>query len=213
VAFTASAAALLCPQVLMNTWGLWERIPPVAFIAFAGAMPWPAAPRARMRLAAALTAIALFSSGTALAQSFIFSAQARGIRELAEQIPRGSRILYTACGEERPWPTAVPAFKHVGAYVQASRGGDLSYSFAHFNHMVVRYRGGRLPGVFDPAVYDVAVLHLGPRCPSLEELRRLGPLAVRGDYVAFLSAKVTPELAAVLEPEQVNRDRAAHSSR
>jgi hypothetical protein len=166
-----------------------------------------------MRLSAALTAIALFATGTALLQSYAFSAQARGIRELALRIPRGSRILYTACGEERPWPTAVPAYKHIGAYVQAIRGGDLSYSFAHFSHMVVRYRGGRLPGAFDPTVYDVALLHLGPRCPPLDELRKLRPIAVEGGYVAFLSAQVTPELATVLEPEQVNRARTAHSAR
>src|SRR5690349_12668107 len=35
VALAAVAASLLCPQVLMNTWGLWERIPPVAFVALA----------------------------------------------------------------------------------------------------------------------------------------------------------------------------------
>jgi hypothetical protein len=34
-----------------------------------------------------------------------------------------------------------------------------------------------------------------------------------GDYVAFLSAQVTPELSALLEPEQVNRAHTAHSAR
>jgi len=68
VALAALAASLACPQVLMNTWGLWERIPPIAFVALAGALPWPATERSRLRLAAALCAVALFSSGTPLAQ-------------------------------------------------------------------------------------------------------------------------------------------------
>ena len=114
--------------------------------------------------------------------------------------------MWTACGEEKPWPRATPSFKHVGAYVQAARGGDLSYSFAHFNHMVVRYRGAPLPQVFDRSVYDFAVLRLGPRCPSLEELRKLGPLAVRGKYVALAASAVTPDLAAALEPERFGAD-------
>jgi hypothetical protein len=209
VAAVAAVAALLCPQVLMNTWGLWERIPPVAFVAFAGALPWPAVRRTRAGLVAALGAVALFSSGTAIAQGVAFSKEAAGIREIASQVPRGARVMWTACGAEQPWPRAVPSFKHFGAYVQAARGGDLSYSFAHFHHMVVRYRGPPLPQVFDRSVYDVALLRLGPRCPSLDELRKLGPLATRGKYVAFAAAAVTPELAAALEPESVRRVRNA----
>ena len=202
VALTAALASLLCPQEFMNTWGLWERIPPVAFVAFAGALPWPAAHHLRRRLAASLAIVALFASGTAISQGLAFSEEARGIRELAQYVPRGSRVMWTACNEEQPWPKATPSFKHLGAYVQAARGGDLSYSFAHFHHMVVRYRGAPLPAVFDRAVYDVAVLRLGPRCPALDDLRKLGPLAMEGSYVAFLAAAVTPELAAALEPER-----------
>jgi hypothetical protein len=209
VAVAAAIAALLCPEVLMNTWGLWERIPPVAFVAFAGAMRWPASPRLRGRLSAALAAVAIFASATALAQGLAFSAEAAGIRELAERIPRGTRVMWSTCGEEQPWRRAVPSFKHLGAYVQAARGGDLSYSFAHFHHMVVHYRGAPLPAVFDRTVYDVAVLRLGPRCPPLDELRKLGPLAVRGSYVAFLAPAVTPDLAAAIEPEPAQRVRNA----
>jgi hypothetical protein len=202
VAVAAICGSLLCPQVFMNTWGLWERVPPIAFVAFAGALPWPTAAETRARLAAGLAAIALFASGTALAQGLAFSEQAKGIRELAEELPRGARVMWTACGEEQPWRRATPSFKHFGAYVQAARGGDLSYSFAHFHHMVVRYRGAPLPQVFDRSVYDFALLRLGPRCPSMEELRKLGPFAVRGKYVAFAASAVTPELAAALEPER-----------
>jgi len=206
VAIAAICASLLCPQIFMNTWGLWERIPPIAFVAFAGAVRWPTAAGIRARLAAGLAAIALFASGTALAQGIAFSEQAKGIRELAQELPRGARVMWTACGDEKPWRTATPSFKHLGAYVQAARGGDLSYSFAHFHHMVVRYRGARLPQVFDRSVYDFALLRLGPRCPSLDELRKLGPLAVRGKYVAFAASAVTPELAAALEPERFGTD-------
>ncbi|MFL5312725.1 MAG: hypothetical protein ACJ79H_20020 [Myxococcales bacterium] len=206
VAIAAICASLLCPQIFMNTWGLWERIPPVAFVVFAGALRWPGASETRARLGAALAAVALFASGTALAQGLAFSEQAKGIRELAQDLPTGARVMWTACGEEKPWRTATPSFKHLGAYVQAARGGDLSYSFAHFHHMVVRYRGARLPQVFDPAVYDFALLRLGPRCPSMEELRKLGPVAVRGRYVAFAAAAVTPELAAALAPERFGAD-------
>jgi hypothetical protein len=206
VALAAVAASLLCPQVLMNTWGLWERIPPVAFVALAGALPWPAAARSRARLAVALAAVALFSSGTAIAQGLSFSARAQGIRELAEELPRGARIFWSACGDEQPWPTATPSFKHMGAYVQAARGGDLSYSFAHFNHMVVRYRGGRLPTSFDGSVYDFAVLRAGSGCPPMDELLKLGPLAVKGRYLAFAAKAVTPELAEALDsPERPAR--------
>jgi hypothetical protein len=49
------------------------------------------------------------------------------------------------------------------------------------------------------------VLRLGPRCLPLDELRKLGPLAIRGDYVAFLASAVTPELAAAIAPESVQR--------
>jgi hypothetical protein len=215
VAVVAICASLLCPQVFMSTWGLWERIPPIAFVVFAGALRWPAAATTRARLAAGLTAIALFASGTALAQGLAFSEQARGIREIAEELPRGARVMWTACGEEQPWRNATPAFKHFGGYVQAARGGDLSYSFAHFHHMVVRYRGAPLPPVFDRSVYDVAVLRLGPRCPPLDELRKLGPIATRGKYVALAASAVTPELAAALEPERFANDvrRTARGSR
>ena len=206
VAIAAIGASLLCPQIFMNTWGLWERIPPVAFVALAGALRWPAAGATRARLAAGLAAVALFASGTALAQGLAFSEQAKGIREIAQELPRGARVMWTACGEEKPWRTATPSFKHLGAYVQAARGGDLSYSFAHFHHMVVRYRGGRLPQVFDRSVYDIALLRLGPRCPPMEQLQKLGPLAVRGKYVAFAASAVTPELAALLEPERFGAD-------
>jgi hypothetical protein len=205
VALAAVAASLLCPQVLMNTWGLWERIPPIAFVALAGAIPWPAAETSRARLAAALSAVALFSSGTALAQGLSFSAKAAGIRELAQALPRGARIFWSACGDEQPWPTATPSFKHMGAYVQAARGGDLSYSFAHFNHMVVRYRGGRLPQSFDRSVYDFAVLRAGSGCPPMKELVKLGPIAVQGRYLAFAASAVTPELAEALDPQRPAR--------
>jgi hypothetical protein len=207
VALAGIAATLLCPEVFMHTWGLWERIPPVAFVCLAGAVPWPARATARQGLAVALTAVALFAAGTALRDGFRFSGEARGIRELASSIPRGSRVLWSSCGEERPWPRATPAFKHLGAYVQAARGGDLAYSFAHFQHMVVRYRGGPLPQRFDRSVYDYVVLRLGPRCPSLEDLRKLGPVAVEGAYVAFPAGAVTPELAAAVEPERLLRVR------
>jgi hypothetical protein len=40
----------------------------------------------------------------------------------------------------------------------------------------------------------------------MEELRKLGPLAVRGKYVAFAASAVTPELAAALEPERFDAD-------
>ncbi|HZR09922.1 MAG TPA: hypothetical protein VFA79_15175 [Myxococcales bacterium] len=203
VASVAIAASLLCPEVLMNTWGLWERIPPIAFVALVGTVRWPAAPAIRARLAVGLTAVVLFAAGTAVARGLAFSEQVKGIRELAQELPRGARIFWSACGEEFPSPGATPAFKHLGAYVQAERGGDLSYSFAHFPHMVVRYRGAPLPEVFDRSLYDLAVLRLGPKCPSLDELRRLGPLAVRGSYVALPASAVTPELAAAMEPEHV----------
>jgi hypothetical protein len=202
VALAAVAASLLCPQVWMNTWGLWERIPPVAFVALAGAIPWPAAAGSRARLAAALSAVALFSSGTAIAQGVSFSAKARGIRELAQELPRGARIFWSACGDEQPWPTATPSFKHMGAYVQEARGGDLSYSFAHFDHMVVRYRGGRLPASFDRSVYDFVVLRAGSGCPPMDELLKLGPIAVKGPYLAFAASAVTAELAEALGPRR-----------
>src|SRR5205085_3251795 len=139
------AASLLCPEVLMNTWGLWQRIPPIAFVAAAGAIPWPTIARARIGLAAGLTAVALFASGAALAQELSFASELKGLREVAQDVPRGARMLWTPCGEEYATPRGVPAFRHLGAYVQAARGGDLAYSFAHFPHMVVRYRGEPLP--------------------------------------------------------------------
>jgi len=213
VALAAAVASLACPQVFMNTWGLWERIPPLAFVLLACALPWPARETARSRLAAGLAAVAVFSSGSALWESLAFSRQAKGIRELAQALPRGARIFWSACGEEQPWRFASPSLKHMGAYVQAARGGDLSYSFAHFPHMVVRYRGGRLPLVFDRSVYDFAVLRLGPRCPPLAELRALGPVAVEGSYLAFAARSVTPELAAALAPESAGGEpRAAAES-
>ena len=202
VALAAIAASLLCPEVLMNTWGLWERIPPIAFVALAGAAPWPSAERVRVRLSSALCAVGVFAAVGAVAQGVAFSQQAHGIRELAADLPRGSRIFWSACGDEYPAPRATPAYKHFGAYVQAARGGDLSYSFAHFPHMVVRYRGEPLPETFDRSVYDYAVLRLGPRCPSLAQMRKLRPVSVRGSYVALPAAAVTPELAAALAPER-----------
>ena len=201
VALAGISASLLCPEVLMNTWGLWERIPPVAFVALAGAVRWPSREGVRFRLSAALCAVALLAAGGAIAQGLAFSAQARGIRELALDVPRGSRIFWSACGDEFPAPRGTPAYKHFGAYVQAARGGDLSYSFAHFPHMVVRYRGAPLPETFDRSIYDYAVLRLGQRCPTLEDLRKIGPLSVRGAYVALPASAVTPELAAALAPE------------
>jgi hypothetical protein len=197
VALVAAIAALLCPQILMNTWGLWERIPPLAFVAFVGAVAWPASARVRAMLT------------TAIAQGIAFSAEAAGIREIAQEIPRGARVMWSPCGEERPWRRAVPSFKHLGAYVQAARGGDLSYSFAHFHHMVVRYSGPPLPAAFDGSVYDAVVLRLGPCCPSLDELRQLGPLAIRGKYVAFLASAVTPELASAIAPGSAHMIRNA----
>ena len=202
VALAGIAATWLCPEVFMHTWGLWERIPPVAFVALMGAVPWPAASATRMRLAAALGAVALFASGSALRDGFDFSRQASGIRELAQHIPPGSRVMWSACGDEHPWFRSTPAFKHLGAYVQAERGGDLAYSFALFQHMVVRYRGEPLPGRFDRSTYEFAVLRPGPSCPPLEELRKLGPIAIEGDFVALPASVVTPDLAAALEPQR-----------
>jgi hypothetical protein len=185
----------------MNTWGLWERIPPVAFVALVGALPWPSARTARVRLSSALCAIAVLAAAGAIGQGIAFSGQAQGIREVALDLPRGSRIFWSACGEEYPGPRAAPAYKHFGAYVQAARGGDLSYSFAHFPHMVVRYRGDPLPETFDPSAYDYAVLRLGPRCPPLEELRKLHPTSVHDSYVALPASAIPPELGAALAPE------------
>jgi hypothetical protein len=40
----------------------------------------------------------------------------------------------------------------------------------------------------------------------MEELRKVKPFAVRGEYVAFAASAVTPELAAALEPERFDTD-------
>src|SRR5205814_9287375 len=102
VAVAAVVAALLCPQVLMNTWGLWERIPPIAFVVLVAAVPWPSSPRIRGALCAALAAVALFASGTAVAQGRAFSGEVAGIREIAQQVPRGARVRWSPRGEEQP---------------------------------------------------------------------------------------------------------------
>jgi len=71
--------------------------------------------------------------------------------------------------------------------------------------MVVRYRGGRLPASFDRSVYDFAVLRAGSGCPPMEELLKLGPIAVQGRYLAFAASAVTPELAEALDPQRPAR--------
>ena len=67
----------------------------------------------------------------------------------------------------------------------------------------------RSPETFDRSIYDYSVLRLGPHCPTLDELRKLGPVSVRGSYVVLQASAVTPELGAALGPERPRVVRSA----
>jgi hypothetical protein len=201
LALAGLAGYAVFPHELGFTWGLYERISPVGWVAFVGAWPVPAAARRRAAWAlgfAGLAALSMASAGVQLARA---SREAAGIRELASALPPRQRILWSPCGDDAGAVVPVPVYRHFAAYYQIDRGGEISRPFARYPHMVVRYAPGakaidrqELP---HPERYDVFLARAGPLC-SLGELVARGPIVVRGRYVALPASAVDEELRARL---------------
>lgn len=181
----AAAAALgyaVTPLTALDSYGLWQRFAPVAFALALGLVPWPSAHRSRAALTATLVVVACGSSLSTLAQSAEFDRQIAGLDAVVLQLPPGQRLYYRDPGV-RPAGVGVAALRHLGAEYLALRGGDISYNFLMFPHLVLRDRRPRTLAN-ESRIYDVELRLVGP-C-NVPQPPPTGPLLARaGNWQAF----------------------------
>jgi hypothetical protein len=138
--------------------GLWWYVYPrevtsAAFIATAALPALPRSPAVRAPLVLAL-ALAAVGYGRYVSQKYAeFDAQTADFRQITQQLPQAPRLLYLIY-DHRGSPRTVTPFVHLPAWIQAERGGHISFNFANLGGMPIAYRSP-----------DDPIAVLGPRMP------------------------------------------------
>jgi hypothetical protein len=185
-----AGAAIACgvlPLTAFDAYGLWQRVAPVAFVLGLVLLPWPARPSMRRTLGLGLAGVGLLATSTALWQGLQFSASSAGLRDVIAALPPGRRLY-----SEAPLDAAagvaglqVRAYRHMGAYYVAERGGTLNYDFAYFPFQVIV---AKVPGSFrEPmSAFDLYLFRASPGCPAPPPDRPVGrELASAGGWHAY----------------------------
>ncbi len=183
----AAFACAVVPETAFDVYGLWQRVAPVAFVLGLGLLPWPGGASARRAMAVGLTVVALLATSTALWQILAFADTAAGLDKVVAALPAGRRLYYEAPPNAATGVAGlqVIAFRHMGAYYVAQRGGSLNYDFAQFPFQVVV---AVTPGTFrEPmGAFDLYLFRASPSCPAPPANRPLGKeLASQGGWRAF----------------------------
>ncbi len=116
-------------------------------VVLCGASPdLPRVPWLRVPLFAAMCLGALLVSHEARLHYAEYAEESEQFYALTRPIPRGAKLFYHIADHTGTNRTTSP-FSHMAAYVQAEKGGWLSWSFAVWNHAPVMYRKADEPGV------------------------------------------------------------------
>ncbi len=183
----AAFACFVAPVTAFDAYGLWQRIAPTAFVLVLGLLPWPSRGAVQRRLVLGAAVVAFLAGSTALVQGMAFSNAAAGLHDVLAVLPPGQRLYYEAPLDAMgsTGGIGVRAFRHMGAYYVAERGGSLDYDFARFPFQVIVATS---PGSFrEPmGTFDLYLFRASATCPAPPADRPVGRLlASVGDWRAF----------------------------
>ncbi len=154
----ACAVVFIALFVTLPLWiGEWFYVYPreatAATVVLYGACPdLPRVAWLRVALVAALAAGALGVGRQVTRHYAEFARESEDLHAITRRIPVGPRLFYDVADHEGS-SRAVSPFSHLPAYVQAEKGGWLSWSFAGWNTAPVVYRPRDEPGaVLIPAL-------------------------------------------------------------
>lgn len=156
------AVPLACTAVFLGLFlampmqmGVWWYVYPreATSAAVLGLAALPALPRRRWLrwpLAAALAAVAIQMSLFVAGRYAAIDADAGDFERVLGRIPKAPRLLYLVFDHQGTTTRTSPPYLHQPAYVQAERGGFLSFHFAMWGASPVAYRSPGEPGAVVP---------------------------------------------------------------
>ena len=154
IALGAAATSLLLFLVLPMEMGSWWYVYPreataTALLALGLCPDLPRPMFLRAPLTAALAVAGLGVASVVVDNYRKFDAQTRDFDAVIQHIPRAPKLLYLVFDHGGSTRTATP-FIHLPAYVQADRGGWLSFHFASMMTSSIVYRRRGEPGAVVP---------------------------------------------------------------
>jgi hypothetical protein len=162
---------LVLPMQMGVWWYVYPREATATAFILLGAFPdLPRPFFLRAPLAAALAVGGLGIASVVITNYARFDPLTRDFDAIVQQIPRGPKLCYLIL-DEGGSTRASPPFIHLPAYVQADKGGWLSFHFAVWGASPVAYRPREEPG----AVIPPPVPLRWEWTPHLFDLRRQGP--------------------------------------
>jgi hypothetical protein len=144
---------LVLPMQMGAWWYVYPREATAAAMVALGAFPdLPRNPWLRVPLAAALALAGIAPARVVIDNYARFDPATRDFAAITEQIPRAPKLMYLIFDHGGSTRTTTP-FIHLPAYVQAEKGGWLSFHFAVWGQTPINYRPRDEPGaVVPPAV-------------------------------------------------------------
>jgi hypothetical protein len=128
------------PMQINNWWYVYPRELTVACFLALGLVPdLPRAIFPRVALAALLGVAAVPMARLVARNYAVFDAATRDFDEITRDLPQAPRLLYLVFDHTGSTRTVSP-FIHLPAYVQAEKGGMLSYHFAIYGASPLAYR-------------------------------------------------------------------------
>jgi hypothetical protein len=130
------------PLWIGHWWYVYPREATSAVLLLLAACPdLPRPALLRVTLVALIAAPAILVSALVTTRYAAFDAEAEDFYRITRAIPRGPRLFYLIVDREGTNRSSSP-FTHMPAYVQAEKGGWLSWHFAIWNESPVRFRTG-----------------------------------------------------------------------
>lgn len=191
---------LMLPMWIGAWWYVYPRESVSLALLLLGLAPdLPRSPALRVPLTAALGLAVLGVGRTVVRNYAVFDASTADFAAIIEQIPRAPRLLYLVFDHEGSTRIASP-FMHLPAYVQAEKGGWLSFHFAIFGASPLQYRARGEPGAVVPPPmpsrfeWEPSTFEAGKHAPffdwflvrrvdSPDALFRIDPAIERVDHV------------------------------
>jgi hypothetical protein len=161
---------LVLPMSIGIWWYVYPREAVSAVLLLLAAFPdLPRSPWLKVPLVLALAAGGLGTGQMVVKNYALFDPSTRDFAAIIQRIPRAPKLLYLIFDHEGSTRTVTP-YMHMPAYVQAEKGGWLSFHFAVFDAMPLQYRPRAQPG----AVIPPAMPHRFEWRPESFELRQHG---------------------------------------
>jgi len=141
---------LVLPMEIGLWWYVYPREATAAVFLLLGAFPdLPRSILLRAPLASALASAGLGVSAVVTKNYAVFGKATDDFAAITQQIPRAPRLLYLVFDHGGSTRTTTP-FIHLPAYVQAEKGGWLSFHFATWGTLPIQYRPRDQPGAVVP---------------------------------------------------------------